>query len=318
MTQSLFIILFLIVPIIVDLSAHNVCIKELLRRRFANQSSISKHQQQIMSKGLPPKRNIPYVKHIVLVSSGKGGVGKSTTAVNMATALADIQPSLRVGLLDADVFGPSVPLMMNLSGKPLINAEKKMIPMVNYGVKCISMGFLVEQEAAMMWRGLMVMKAVNQLMFEVDWGPTDVLVVDTPPGTGDTHLSLIQNLNISGGLVVTTPQQLATQVAGRGVTMFRKLGVPIIGVVQNMGTVICSNCKHKNELFGPAINKFAKDLDIDVVQDIPLDPIISTSGDQGTPVVISHPDSLVASSFRNLATTVAKFLKIGDFTKDSS
>ncbi|XP_054272113.1 iron-sulfur protein NUBPL isoform X4 [Macrosteles quadrilineatus] len=232
-----------------------VCIKELLRRRFANQSSISKHQQQIMSKGLPPKRNIPYVKHIVLVSSGKGGVGKSTTAVNMATALADIQPSLRVGLLDADVFGPSVPLMMNLSGKPLINAEKKMIPMVNYGVKCISMGFLVEQEAAMMWRGLMVMKAVNQLMFEVDWGPTDVLVVDTPPGTGDTHLSLIQNLNIS---------------------------------------------------------------DIDVVQDIPLDPIISTSGDQGTPVVISHPDSLVASSFRNLATTVAKFLKIGDFTKDSS
>uniref|UniRef100_A0A1B6KMF2 Iron-sulfur protein NUBPL n=2 Tax=Graphocephala atropunctata TaxID=36148 RepID=A0A1B6KMF2_9HEMI len=272
---------------------YNIGCIEHLRRHSDSQDN---RQQKIMARGLPKKKQIPGVKHIVLVASGKGGVGKSTTAVNLAAALAEMKPSLQVGLLDADVFGPSVPLMMNLSGEPLLTSDNLMIPLVNYGVKSMSMGYLVSQESAVMWRGLMVMQAVNKLMFEVDWGPTDVLVVDTPPGTGDTHLSLVQNLVVSGALVVTTPQQMALQVTRRGVTMFRKLQVPLVGIVQNMGSVVCSNCSHRNELFGPAIRKFAKELDIEVVQDIPLHPDISTCGDEGKPVVISHPSSPIVSN----------------------
>ncbi|XP_046670258.1 iron-sulfur protein NUBPL isoform X1 [Homalodisca vitripennis] len=288
----------------------------ILQLRTHSDSKVDNRQQQIMARGLPKKKLIPGVKHIVLVASGKGGVGKSTTAVNLATALAETKPSLQVGLLDADVFGPSVPLMMNLSGEPLLTSENLMVPLVNYGVKSMSMGYLVSQESAVMWRGLMVMQAVNKLMFEVDWGPTDVLVVDTPPGTGDTHLSLVQNLVVSGALVVTTPQQMALQVTRRGVTMFRKLEVPIIGVVQNMGSVVCTNCSHKNELFGPEIKKFAQDLDIEVVQDIPLHPDISHCGDEGKPVVVSHPSSPIASSYRDLAHRVRHFLKLESSMED--
>ncbi|GJQ82548.1 hypothetical protein Trydic_g13003 [Trypoxylus dichotomus] len=268
---------------------------------------LEKRQAQMMARGLPKVKGIPGVQNIILVSSGKGGVGKTTTAVNLAVALKVANSHKSVGLLDADVFGPSVPLMMNLNDTPLLNNENLMEPLENYGVKCMSMGFLIAEEAALIWRGLMVMQALDKLMRQVSWGATDYLIVDTPPGTGDTHLSLIQNLPINGVVLVTSPQNAAIDVTRRGATMFRKMNVPIIGLVENMSSIKCPACLNTVQLFGNAVEDFAASMGIDLLIRMPLEKEIANGSDNGVPVVISKPDSATSVLYKKLSQNVIDF-----------
>lgn len=262
-----------------------------------------------MARGLPKRKRIKGVKQILLVASGKGGVGKSTTAVNLATALKIVEPTKSIGLLDADVFGPSVPLMMNIHESPTINQENFMEPLINYGVKCMSMGFLIGDKSPVVWRGLMVMSALDKLANQVAWGPLDYLVIDTPPGTGDTHLSLVQNLFIAGVLLVTTPQRVALEVTGRGGNMFKKLGVPVAGIVENMSTVTCPKCMTEVSLFNNDTQSLVKELGVDILQKIPMHESIAESSDSGKPIVLSAPKSKQAEAYRKLAEHVIVFLK---------
>lgn len=266
-----------------------------------NLSQLTEKQAQLMRKKLPQKRPIKGVKHIILVASGKGGVGKSTTAVNLATALKCVAPNKDVGLLDADVFGPSIPLMMNLHETPLIDNDNLMVPLINYGVKCMSMGNLITDQSAAIWRGLMVMGAIDKLIRGVCWDHTDYLIIDTPPGTGDTHLSLAQNLPISGVVIVTTGQKAALGVTRRGITMFKKLNIPILGIVQNMSTLKCLKCSHENYIFGDSVQELATQEKIDTLFSIPLDPVITNGCDSGQPIVITHPESSQVKTYKNLA-----------------
>ncbi|XP_063229380.1 iron-sulfur cluster transfer protein NUBPL isoform X2 [Bacillus rossius redtenbacheri] len=276
-------------------------------------SRIEEHQAEIMRKGLPRKKPIPGVKHIVVVASGKGGVGKSTTAVNLAVALKEVNPDKEVGLLDTDVFGPSVPLMMNLNETPLLTEDNLMVPLVNYNIKChvgnpvcsMSMGFLIDEASPVVWRGLMVMSALSKLLYQVSWGAVDYLVVDTPPGTGDTQLSLVQNLPLSGAVLVTTPQAAALQVTRRGAALFRKLGVPVLGVVGNMSCVACPKCSHTSQLFGSGTQQLATQL---VLAEVPLHPSISAGGDSGKPVVTSAPNSPQALAYKSLGKKISTAL----------
>ncbi|XP_050520512.1 iron-sulfur protein NUBPL [Daktulosphaira vitifoliae] len=264
-------------------------------------SQLTEKQLELMKKKLPQKKPIKGVDNIILVASGKGGVGKSTVSVNLATALKCIAPDKEIGLLDADVFGPCIPLMMNLQETPLLNDQNLMIPLVNYGVKCMSMGNLITNNSAAIWRGLMVMSAIEKLIRGVDWDHTDYLIVDTPPGTGDTHLSLAQNLPLKGVLVVTTGQKAAVDVTTRGISMFRKLNVPIIGLIDNMSGLKCTNCSHINKLFSNTIQEFALNEGINSLFSIPMEQSIIDSCDSGQPVVISHPKSKQAEIFKTIA-----------------
>uniref|UniRef100_A0A0A9YEV5 Iron-sulfur protein NUBPL n=2 Tax=Lygus hesperus TaxID=30085 RepID=A0A0A9YEV5_LYGHE len=268
--------------------------------------ALKTRQAELMARGLPKKKAIPGVRDIVLVVSGKGGVGKSTSAVNLAVALA-MNKSSKIGLLDADVFGPSIPLMMNLGElNPDLNGENLMIPLVNYGVKCMSMGFLVSETSAVIWRGLMVMKALEQLTRQVDWRDTDCLIVDTPPGTGDTILSLVQTMPISGVVMVTTPEKLAVQVTRRGATMLQKLGIPIIGIISNMGSVVCDNCQTDLPIFGRETQKLSSDLGVPILANIPL----TYDKDEGSskPVVVGKLDTPRAQKYLEIARKVEEFL----------
>ncbi|XP_072399866.1 iron-sulfur cluster transfer protein NUBPL [Diabrotica undecimpunctata] len=270
---------------------------------------LKQKREQIMSRGLPKQKPIPGVKDIILISSGKGGVGKSTTSVNLAAALKHLNPNKGIGLLDADVFGPSVPLMMNLDDQPLLTKDNLMEPLINYGVKCMSMGFLVEKDAPVIWRGLMVMQALEKLIRQVYWGELDYLVVDTPPGTGDTLLSLVQNLPISGVVLVTTPQSAALEVTKRGAGLFRKLNVPIIGIVENMKYVKCTSCSNHINIFGEGTSKLANDLKCNVLASFPLDPGISTSTDEGTPIAITQNTGDISKLYHTVADKIEKFIK---------
>ncbi|VVC41944.1 P-loop containing nucleoside triphosphate hydrolase,Flagellum site-determining protein YlxH/ Fe-S [Cinara cedri] len=280
-----------------------------LRCIYAKYSSqLTEKQIELMKKKLPQKKPIKGVNHIILVASGKGGVGKSTTAVNLATALKCVVPNKDVGLLDADVFGPSIPLMMNLHETPLLNNDNLMIPLINYGVKCMSMGNLITNQSAAIWRGLMVMGAIDKLIRDVCWDHTDYMIVDTPPGTGDTHLSLAQNLPLSGVVIVTTGQKAALDVTRRGITMYKKLNVPILGIVQNMSVMKCVNCSHENNLFGDSVQELAKQEEIEILFSIPLDPAITNGCDTGQPVVMTHPNSSQVKTYKSLAKYVVHFL----------
>ncbi|XP_029175570.1 iron-sulfur protein NUBPL isoform X3 [Nylanderia fulva] len=261
-----------------------------------------------MARGLPKRKRIKGVKQILLVASGKGGVGKSTTAVNLATALKIIEPKKSIGLLDADVFGPSIPLMMNIYESPVINQENLMEPLVNYGVKCMSMGFLIDEKSPVVWRGLMVMSALDKLVNHVAWGSLDYLVIDTPPGTGDTHLSLIQNFFIAGALLVTTPQKAALEVTRRGANMFKKLDIPVAGIVENMSTIMCPKCMTEINLFGKATLSLAKELNVDILQKIPMHESIAESSDNGKPIVLAAPKTRQAEAYKELAEHVITFL----------
>lgn len=245
---------------------------------------------------------LPDVKAIVAVASGKGGVGKSTVAVNLAVALA--RQGLKVGLLDADIYGPSLPRMLGLRRKPEVRGEK-MIPLQAWGLACMSIGFLVEEETPMIWRGPMVMGALEQMMGQVEWGKLDILVVDMPPGTGDAQLTMAQRVALTGAVIVSTPQDIALIDARRGVRMFEKTRVPVLGLIENMSFFCCPNCGHRSDIFGHggARNEAAR-LGTEFLGEIPLLLDIRTASDAGTPVAASAPDSEAARAYAALATRV--------------
>jgi ATP-binding protein involved in chromosome partitioning len=244
------------------------------------------------------------VKHVIAVASGKGGVGKSTVAVNLAVALAG--GGAKVGLLDADIYGPSIPLMMGVDEKPDLDPSgRALLPFVRFGVSFMSLGFLVEKDTAVIWRGPMVMKAVEQLLRDVAWGDLDVLVVDMPPGTGDAQLTLSQKVRLSGAVIVTTPQDVALADASKGVAMFRKVGVPVLGIVENMSSFSCPHCGGRTDIFGHGGGRSeALRLDVPFLGEIDLDPAIRDGGDSGRPLVDGSPNSPRADAFRAIARKV--------------
>ena len=247
---------------------------------------------------------LPGVKNIVAVASGKGGVGKSTTAVNLALALAAEGAS--VGLLDADIYGPSVPMMMGIEGRPDSSDGKTMDPLENYGVQVMSIGFLVAQDEAMIWRGPMATQALEQLLRQTNWRDLDYLIVDMPPGTGDIQLTLSQRVPMTGAVVVTTPQDIALLDAKKGIKMFEKVGVPILGIVENMAVHVCSQCGHVEHIFGAdGGKKMALEYGMDYLGALPLAIQIRLQADNGKPTVVSDPDSEVAGIYKAVARKVA-------------
>jgi ATP-binding protein involved in chromosome partitioning len=247
---------------------------------------------------------LPKVKNIVAVASGKGGVGKSTTAVNLALALAAEGAS--VGILDADIYGPSVPMMMGIDGRPDSEDGQTMEPLENYGVQVMSIGFLVAQDEAMIWRGPMATQALEQLLRQTNWKDLDYLIVDMPPGTGDIQLTLSQRVPMTGAVVVTTPQDIALLDAKKGIKMFEKVGVPILGIVENMAVHVCSNCGHIEHIFGAdGGKKMAADYGMDYLGALPLNMQIRLQADSGKPTVVSDPDSEVAGLYKAVARKVA-------------
>jgi ATP-binding protein involved in chromosome partitioning len=251
---------------------------------------------------------IPGVAAVIAVASGKGGVGKSTTALNLALGLRDL--GLKVGLLDADIYGPSVPRLTGLHDKPELNNERKMIPLRRFGLAIMSIGFLVEEETAMIWRGPMVMSAVTQMLRDVEWGALDVLVVDMPPGTGDAQLTLAQNVPLKGAVIVSTPQDLSLIDARRGLAMFKKVNVPVLGIVENMSYFQCPHCGTKSDIFGHGGARHeAEKLGVPFLGEVPLHMAIRATSDAGTPVVDSEPDGPHAAIYRAIAGQVRDQLK---------
>jgi ATP-binding protein involved in chromosome partitioning len=247
---------------------------------------------------------LPNVKNIVAVASGKGGVGKSTTAVNLALALAAEGAS--VGVLDADIYGPSVPMMMGISGKPESEDGKTMEPLENHGVQVMSIGFLVAQDEAMIWRGPMATQALEQLLRQTNWRDLDYLIVDMPPGTGDIQLTLSQRVPMTGAVIVTTPQDIALLDAKKGIKMFEKVGVPILGIVENMAVHVCSNCGHVEHIFGSeGGKKMAAEYKMDYLGALPLNMQIRLQADNGNPTVMADPDGEVAGIYKAVARQVA-------------
>ena len=254
---------------------------------------------------------IPGVKHIIAVASGKGGVGKSTVACNLAVGLAKL--GLRIGVLDADLFGPSMPKLFGLSAKPEVAADgQKLVPLEAYGVKVMSIGFLIDEGAPVVWRGPMVISALNQLLREVAWGDLDVLVVDMPPGTGDTQLTMAQNVPLSGAVIVSTPQDLALIDARRGIAMFKQVQVPLIGIVENMSYFLCPHCGGRTDIFSHAgAQREAETLGVPFLGEVPLDTAIRANSDGGRPVVATLADGAHAGAFLEIARRVAETLETG-------
>jgi ATP-binding protein involved in chromosome partitioning len=247
---------------------------------------------------------LPKVKNIVAVASGKGGVGKSTTAVNLALALAAEGAS--VGLLDADIYGPSIPMMMGIDGRPESEDGTTMEPLENYGVQVMSIGFLVAQDEAMIWRGPMATQALEQLLRQTNWKDLDYLIVDLPPGTGDIQLTLSQKVPMTGAVIVTTPQDIALLDAKKGIKMFEKVGVPILGIVENMAVHVCSNCGHIEHIFGAdGGKKMAEEYKMNYLGALPLNMQIRLQADSGHPTVVADPDGEVAALYKAVARQVA-------------
>ncbi len=273
------------------------------------QSKVAAHAVQ---RGL---KLLPGVKNVIAVASGKGGVGKSTTAVNLALALAAEGAS--VGILDADIYGPSQQMMMGLEGKPLSKDGKTLEPMVNHGIQAMSIGVLIDMDTPMVWRGPMVTQALEQLLRDTQWKDVDYLIVDLPPGTGDIQLTLSQKVPLTGAVIVTTPQDIALIDARKGLKMFEKVGVPILGLVENMSTHICSNCGHEEHIFGKGgAELMSKDYGIEVLGSLPLDIKIRMQADSGKPTVVADPDSRPAHIYREIARKVAA--KVSELAKDHS
>jgi len=268
-------------------------------------------RKNVMAKGLPKRRELEGVSNIVLVASGKGGVGKSTTAVNIALAMANLELK-RVGLLDADIYGPSIPIMMNLSGQPFIDDTNKMIPMSNYNVKCMSMGFLIRKsEDALVWRGPMVMGALEKLAHGTNWSGLDVVIVDMPPGTGDIHLSVAQTLAVRGAIVVSTPQKVALADAKKAVNMFKAVNIPVIGCVENMGAFSCPNCNTETRIFGAenTVQATASELNVPFLGSLPLEAEIMQSSDSGSPIVVSNPKSVSTQIYHSISVKILDYIK---------
>ena len=245
---------------------------------------------------------IPGIRRIIAVASGKGGVGKSTTAVNLALALKN--QGLKVGILDADIYGPSMPRLLGLSGQPQQLAGNKLDPMRQYGLKVMSMGFLVDEDTPMIWRGPMVISAISQMLKDVAWGELDVLVVDMPPGTGDAQLTMAQQVPLAGAVIVSTPQDLALIDARKGLNMFQKVNVPVLGIVENMSTFVCPHCGGRSDIFGHGgAKEEAAKLGIPFLGEVPLTMAVRETSDDGKPIVVSDPDSEVSKAYRGIADT---------------
>ena len=258
---------------------------------------------------------LPKVKNVIAVASGKGGVGKSTTTVNLALALAAEGAS--VGILDADIYGPSQPMMMGLSGRPESEDGKTILPLESYGVQVMSIGFMVEPDQAMIWRGPMATQALDQLLHQTQWGDLDYLLVDMPPGTGDIALTLSQRVPLTGAIIVTTPQDIALLDARKGLTMFEKVGVPILGIVENMAVYCCPNCGHTEHIFGADGGKrMATEYKVDYLGALPLNMSIREQTDGGRPTVVADPEGDIAAIYKTVARQVA--VKIALKAKDFS
>jgi len=271
---------------------------------------VSAHRPPANPAGSPMSKQaeIPGVAAVIAVASGKGGVGKSTTALNIALGLRDL--GLRVGLLDADIYGPSVPRLTGIHEKPTLDDNKKMIPIAKFGLSIMSIGFLVEEETAMIWRGPMVMSAITQMLRDVAWGTLDVLVVDMPPGTGDAQLTLAQNVPLKGAVIVSTPQDLALIDARRGLAMFSKVNVPVLGIVENMSYFQCPECGTRSDIFGHGGARHeAERLGVPFLGEVPLHMSIRAMSDAGTPVVESEPDGPHAAIYRAIGGQIRDQLK---------
>ncbi len=284
-----------------------------IKSRLEGDAGISSASVNVSFKVVPHKvqndlKPLKSIANVLAVGSGKGGVGKSTTAVNLALALQ--REGARVGLLDADIYGPSIPRMLGVTGQPSIEGEK-IVPKQAYGLKVMSIGFLVEEESAMIWRGPMVTSALQQLLNDTLWGTLDYLIIDLPPGTGDIQLTLAQKIPTAGAVIVTTPQDIALLDARRALHMFRKVGVPVLGVVENMSTHICTACGHEEAIFGQGGGEqMAIDFEIPLLGRLPLAMEIRASLDEGNPTVVKDPDSSVANSYRSLALRTAGELSV--------
>ena len=258
---------------------------------------------------------IPNVKNIIAVASGKGGVGKSTTSVNLALALA--AEGATVGILDADIYGPSQPRMLGISGQPESADGKSLEPMTNYGIQSMSIGYLIDEDTPMIWRGPMVTQALEQLLKDTKWHDVDYLIIDLPPGTGDIQLTLAQKVPVTGAVIVTTPQDIALLDARKGLKMFEKVEVPVLGVVENMSIHICSECGHAEHIFGSGGGDLmAEESDVEMLGALPLDISIRVGTDEGKPTVVADPDGAVATIYRDIARRVAA--KLSQKTKDHS
>ena len=272
----------------------------------------SKVVAHAVQRGVPL---LPSVKNIVAVASGKGGVGKSTTAVNLALALA--AEGAKVGILDADIYGPSQPMMMGIVGRPESADGKTMEPMENYGVQVMSIGFLIEADNPMIWRGPMATQALEQLLRQTRWGDLDYLIVDMPPGTGDIQLTMSQRVPLTGAVIVTTPQDIALLDAKKGIKMFEKVGVPILGIVENMAVHVCEKCGHVEHIFGEEGGKrLAAEYKMDYLGALPLNLSIRVQADSGRPSVVSDPEGEIAGLYKGVARQVA--VKIAQRAKDFS
>jgi len=265
------------------------------------------HDQEHGRPEQPRPNLLPDVKHIVAVSSGKGGVGKSTVAANLAVALAIT--GAKVGLIDADIYGPNIPKMLG-AGKPPEPKDGKLLPAERHGVKLISMAFFVPEDTAIIWRGPMVHTAIQQFFRDVIWGELDYLLIDLPPGTGDAQLSISQVVSLSGVIAVTTPQEVALHDVRKGITMFQKVNVPILGIIENMSYYVCSHCGARTEIFAHGGGqRAAAKLGVPFLGAIPIDPAIRAGGDEGLPIVVGHPDSPQAQAFRDIASKITEALK---------
>ena len=263
-------------------------------------------------RGVKP---VPGVRNIIAVASGKGGVGKSTTAVNLALALA--AEGAKVGILDADIYGPSQPTMLGISGKPESADGATLEPMMGHGLQAMSIGFLIDVETPMVWRGPMVTQALEQLLNQTNWHDLDYLVVDLPPGTGDIQLTLAQRVPVTGAVIVTTPQDIALIDARKGLKMFQKVNIPILGIVENMSLHICSQCGHEERIFGEGGGeRMGKDYEIEMLGSLPLDIHIREQADSGKPTVASDPNSRISQIYKQIARRVA--VKIADLAQDHS
>jgi len=261
--------------------------------------------------GAAERQGPPGVKAVIAVASGKGGVGKSTVAVNLAVALHKL--GRKVGLLDADIYGPSVPRMLGLTGKPTSKDGKKLQPMEAWGLKAISIGSLIDEDQPMIWRGPMVMTALTQLIYDVEWAPLDILVVDMPPGTGDAQLTLAQRVPLAGAIIVSTPQDIALIDARKGLAMFKKTHVPVFGIVENMSTFVCPNCGHESHIFGHGgARETAAKLGTDFLGEIPLHIAIRETSDGGTPITARDPGGPQSKAFLDLAERIIAKLDAGD------
>jgi ATP-binding protein involved in chromosome partitioning len=259
---------------------------------------------QVATNKGPDQSKAPGIRNVIAVASGKGGVGKSTVAVNLAAALQ--LEGARVGLMDVDIYGPSIPLMTGTQGVKPNQHEGRLIPVMAHGLKCLSMGYLVPAGQAVIWRGPMLHKAITQFFEDCDWGEIDYLIVDLPPGTGDVQLSLSQIFPLTGAVMVTTPQEVALIDVVKGANMFERVNVPLLGVIENMSYFVCPCCQTRSEIFSHGGGrKAAKEHGWPFLGEIPIDPSVRIGGDEGTPVVISHPDSAVSKAFRETARVLA-------------